>query len=115
MFYDRFKLLADNRGISVHKATQDIGLSNSAATKWKNTGATPDGITLLKISTFFEITIDELLGIEIKKDAQGNSPLDDPFTYAMHKASPYISDEYKNIIIGLVEQHKEELEKEAGN
>ena len=75
MFYDRFKLLADNRGISVHKATQDIGLSNSAATKWKNKGATPDSSTLMKISTYFEITIDELLDNEIKKDAPEGAPV----------------------------------------
>ena len=43
MFFDIFKELCEKRGISVKRAAEDIGLSNSIATKWKNTGATPSG------------------------------------------------------------------------
>lgn len=41
-----------------------MGFSNSITTKWKKTGATPDGITLAKIAEYFGITVDELLGKE---------------------------------------------------
>lgn len=47
-----------------------MGFSNSITTKWKKTGATPDGVTLAKIAEYFGITVDELLGKE-KQPADG--------------------------------------------
>lgn len=66
MFYDRFKELCNNKGVSVTKATVDIGLSRTIGTKWKNTGATPQGETLNRIAEYFGVTIDYLLGNEQK-------------------------------------------------
>lgn len=61
MFYDRFKFLCSQKGVSCNKAATDMGLSNSTPTKWKKTGATPDGKTLAKISAYFGVSIGELL------------------------------------------------------
>lgn len=67
MFYDKFKKLCDQRGISCNKAALEMGLSNAAVPKWKKTGYTPRGETLSKIATYFDISISELLGEDIKK------------------------------------------------
>jgi transcriptional regulator with XRE-family HTH domain len=69
VFFDKFKLLCDGRGISPKKAVIEIGLSNSLATKWKKTGATPSGDTLSKIAKYFNISVDSLLpdAVECKK------------------------------------------------
>ena len=67
MFYDLFKMLADAHGVSVHHATQEIGLSKSTATKWKKTGAMPDGANLQKIASYFGVTLDYLLTGEQKE------------------------------------------------
>lgn len=64
MFFDRFKQLCEAKGVSCKKAVMDVGLSNSLATKWKNTGATPSGETLQKLAAYFGVTIDDLLGKE---------------------------------------------------
>ena len=64
MFYDKFKLLCDRKGVSCNKAATDMGLSNSTPTKWKKTGATPDGTTLAKISAYFGVSAGELLANE---------------------------------------------------
>ena len=72
MFYDRFKCLCDTKGVSCKKAVMDIGLSNSIATKWKKTGATPNGETLIKIAAYFDISVEELLGEEKKPVPEGN-------------------------------------------
>lgn len=64
MFYDRFKDLCENKKTSPTRAAIDMGFSNSITTKWKKTGATPDGVTLAKIAEYFGITVDELLGKE---------------------------------------------------
>lgn len=61
MFYDKFKLLCDQKGVSCNKAATDMGLSNSTPTKWKKTGATPDGATLAKISAYFGVSVGKLL------------------------------------------------------
>lgn len=66
MFYDRFHELCIKRGISVTKATEEIGLARSIGTKWKNTGATPNGTTLEKIAAYFGVSVAVLLGEEKK-------------------------------------------------
>lgn len=63
MFYDLFSELCKQRGITVTKATVDIGLSRTIGTKWKRTGAIPNGETLNKISAYFSVPIEYLLGI----------------------------------------------------
>ena len=49
MFYDCYTALCQARGISRSRAAQEMGLSNSTVTKWKNTGATPSGETLARV------------------------------------------------------------------
>lgn len=66
MFYDRFKQLCDQKGVSCNKAALEIGLSNATPTKWKKTGATPSGDTLDKIAAYFGVSTDYLLGKEMK-------------------------------------------------
>lgn len=67
MFYDLFRELCDKKGISVTRATIEIGLSRTIGTKWKQTGATPQGETLDKIADYFGVTTDMLLGKEQKE------------------------------------------------
>lgn len=62
MFYDKFKELCAQKKISVSRAATDIGLSNSTPTKWKKTGATPDGSTLVRIADYFGVSVDALMG-----------------------------------------------------
>ena len=72
MFYDRFKQLCDQKGISCNKAALEIGLSNATPTKWKKTNATPSGETLDRIAAYFGVSTDYLLGKENKKAPTGN-------------------------------------------
>lgn len=67
MFYDLFCDLCKEKGVSVTKATVDIGLSRTIGTKWKKTGATPNGETLNKIAAYFGVSADYLLGTETEK------------------------------------------------
>lgn len=62
MFFDTFKMLCEKRGVSCNRAAREIGLSNSTPTKWKKTGAVPDGSTLAKVSAYFNVPIESLLG-----------------------------------------------------
>lgn len=67
MFYDRFKQLCDDRGVSCNKAALEIGLSNATPTKWRKTGATPNSETLQKIASYFGVSIQFLLDQETEK------------------------------------------------
>lgn len=64
MFFDIFSELCELRGISRNKAASDIGLSNSAQTKWRKDGSTPRGDTLDRIAAYFGVSTDYLLGKE---------------------------------------------------
>ena len=68
MFYDRFKTLCDQRGISCNKAALDMGLSNATPTAWKKRGLTPKADTLEVIANYFGVSVDCLLGKEEKKN-----------------------------------------------
>lgn len=62
MFYDLFCELCRKKGVSPTRATIEIGLSRTIGTKWKTTGATPQGETLSKIADYFGVSVDYLLG-----------------------------------------------------
>lgn len=66
MFFDVFQALCQKNGVSCKRAVEEIGLSNSIATKWKKTGATPQGETLERIADYFRVSTDYLLGKEDK-------------------------------------------------
>ena len=68
MFYDRFKALCDQRGISCNKAALDMGLSNATPTAWKKRGLTPKADTLEVIANYFGVSVDCLLGKEEKQN-----------------------------------------------
>lgn len=67
MFYDIVNNLCRARKTTITKMSEDIGLSNAAATSWKK-GSIPKASTLEKISAYFGVSTDYLLGKEdIKK------------------------------------------------
>lgn len=74
MFFDTFKALCDKKGVSCKRAAEEIGLSNSIATKWKKTGATPQGETLNLIADYFNVTADFLLSGATTTPAAGALP-----------------------------------------
>jgi len=70
VFYDLFCQLCEQKGVSVTRATVEMGLSRTIGSKWKRTGATPNGDTLNKIAEYFGVTTDYLLtGDETAKQA----------------------------------------------
>lgn len=64
MFYDRFRELCQQKGVSCNRAALDMGLSNATPTKWKKTGATPTVETLQLIADYFGVSTASLLDNE---------------------------------------------------
>lgn len=61
MFYDVVNNLCKARKTTITKMSEEIGLSNAAATSWKK-GSIPKASTLEKISAYFGVSTDYLLG-----------------------------------------------------
>lgn len=68
MFYEIVNSLCKERKTTITKMSEEIGLSNAAATSWKK-GSIPKSSTLEKISAYFNVSTDYLLGKEQKKPA----------------------------------------------
>ena len=111
MFFDIFKALCDENNISPKRATTEIGLSNSLATKWKNTGATPSGDTLGRIATYFGVSADYLLSGDDKEKtpAENSRSSDKDLKFALWGTSEIddnILDEVKRFAKFAEEQNR---------
>ena len=60
MFYSQLEELCIQNNIKITVLLKYLGKSKSSATSWKN-GTLPSGETLLKISEYFNVSIDYLL------------------------------------------------------
>lgn len=103
MFYDKFKQLCDQKGVSAKRAVTEMGMSNSLATKWKNTEATPNSTTLKKVADYFGVSVSYLLGTEEKPAAtEGNGLSNDAVEMGriFDAAVPEIKERMKEVAEG---------------
>lgn len=91
MFFNRFKALCDERGLSVYAACTEIGLNRSAVNKWKQ-GGKPNGTTAAKMAQFFGVTTDYLLGQSDSRGETRRTVSDDEIKFALFGGSGDISD-----------------------
>lgn len=61
-FYDIFEKLCAEMGITPTQVARDTDIKQSVVAMWKKRGSTPNGPTLTKLSTYFGVTTDYLLG-----------------------------------------------------
>lgn len=89
MFFEIFKKLCDDRGISPTKASEEIGFSKGSVSYWKKqflagVDAKPDSNTAAKIADYFGVSVDYLLGRTedpIDYDADGDALAEIPLSY----------------------------------
>lgn len=99
-FYDNYIKLCAAHDKSPTAVSKEIGLSNAAASGWKN-GKKPSAVTKQKLSDYFGVTVEELTGEEQKekpstpedaeREAHSQAILDkynmlDPATQAMFES-----------------------------
>ena len=63
MFKDIFVKLLQERNVSSYKLTKDTGISNGLISKWKNGLKMPASGNLVKLSDYFDVSVDYLLGL----------------------------------------------------
>ena len=112
MFFNRFKALCDEKGISVYRACTDIGLNRSAVAKWKD-GGKPNGTTAAKLAEYFGVTTDYLLGQSEQRQPARTDVSDEDIKFALFGGDEDITDEMYDEVkrfaafIRQREKHKE--------
>ena len=71
--YENFKKLMDEKGITAYKVSQDTGISQATLSDWKNGKITPRFDKLLKLSEYFDVDIEYLVGQSDVKRKSGMS------------------------------------------
>lgn len=61
-FKNRLKELRESEGISLKQLSLELGVSDAAICKWENGVAEPKVTYLIKLSNYFDCTIDYLVG-----------------------------------------------------
>lgn len=61
VLYQRIKELCLEKGISVNKLESDLGVGLSSIQKWKSTHS-PSVDKIIKVATYFDVSVDYLLG-----------------------------------------------------
>ncbi len=90
-FYLNLSVLINQRGLSRNKFLKDLGLGKSSMSNWETRNNIPNGDTLLKLSEYFQISIDELLGNKEYVYTKEEQKL----IYQYRKALYYMECEYK--------------------
>jgi transcriptional regulator with XRE-family HTH domain len=61
-FAERLEELMEKKGVTPYKVSKDTGIGQSTFTRWKQQEILPDGANLLKLSQYFNVSSDYLLG-----------------------------------------------------
>lgn len=64
-FYERLKAICDQNNVTIYALEKAIGSSKGSFVKWKV--SSPSAVTLVKIADYFCISVDDLLGHEVRK------------------------------------------------
>lgn len=63
-FIDRLEQLINQSGKTKNQIAKDLDLTKNFFINWKNRGNTPDGETLAKLASYFNVSVNYLLGAD---------------------------------------------------
>lgn len=116
--YNRIEMLCKDRGVNITEMCRKAGIPRGALTDLKmNRTIELSTKTLAKISTYFHVSLDYLLGTE-KETAP--TPEDereigfDDFTYAFFNESKDLPEEKKRMLLDMARFMRADIENEKG-
>lgn len=80
MFWNIFFSLCAEKGRSPNAVAKELSIASGTVTAWKN-GKVPHHGTLLKLASYFGVTVDYLLGNEPASPASPASPAENMVIY----------------------------------
>lgn len=113
-FANRLKSLRNNRGVTQTKLAEYLNVSQNAIYNWENGKREPSFSMLEKIAAFYDVSIDYLLGTEIKYEATSNyEDIRNDYidTLAAHFDGEEFTDEELDEIMNFVEFVKNKRKK----
>lgn len=69
MLYDKIRVLANKKKISIAELERTLGFSNGMISKWDV--AIPNASNLYKVAKFFGVSVEDLMG-DVGEDANKN-------------------------------------------
>lgn len=110
MFYDTFVFLCKQKGLSPSRAAIEANISKSLVTKWKTNGTeVPSPDVLKKLSSFFGVTPDYLLGYDLQSKIDTLSEQISQLRIALRNASPDRREDIECSLAVLEESHEDLL------
>lgn len=111
-FYDNYIKLCAAHDKSPTAVSKEIGLSNAAASGWKN-GKKPSAVTKQKLADYFGVTVEELTGEEQKEKPNTLDGIEleklSPARRALLEALDGMEDENIMKIVRIAQAVKKEL------
>lgn len=104
MFYDTFVFLCKQKGLSPSKAAIEAQISKSLVTKWKTNGTeVPSPEVMKKLSSFFGVTPDYLLGYDLQSQIDTLSQQISQLKYEIRTASAERKEDLEATLFALEE------------
>lgn len=111
-FYDNYIKLCAAHNKSPTAVSKEIGLSNAAASGWKN-GKKPSAVTKQKLADYFGVTVEELTGEDQKEKPNTLDGIEleklSPARRALLEALDGMDDENIMKIVRIAQAVKKEL------
>lgn len=107
MFKNNLRKLREEKKLTQSELAKILGLSDGSIGNYEQGSREPRNETLKKMSEFFGVSIDYLLGFD--KIKEGNHQTDisfDDFTYAMYNEAKDLTEEQKAAILNMAKAFK---------
>lgn len=90
----KIKLLREEKGISQQKLADAIGMSQSSINDYENRGVEPDISTLIKISNYFETSVDYIVD-----NTHIRRKIEDVNEFALNKQETILVNGYRSLAV----------------
>lgn len=104
MFYDRFKQLCIDRGMKPTPTAEAMGITRGTISQWKK-GSMPSAKSLQKMSEYFLLPIDEILGTK-KEPATEGDRLKDEIMRIFDQLPPEEQEKTRDFALFLLNNNK---------
>lgn len=93
---DRIRVLANSKGMSLPTLEAELGFGNGTIVKWDK--ASPNSEKLSKVADYFHVSVDYLLGRDIKPDDSIKNDPDENYTILSRKAKELSPEKRKRLL-----------------
>lgn len=101
--YEIFEKLLNENGVSAYKVSKYTGITTATLTSWKQGKYVPKQDKLQKIAEYFGVTVDYLMGIEVREE-KPKEPVYSELKKLIARNGKEMSDAQKMELIKLLSQ-----------